>query len=50
MILPSNILRHEFIGLFTSVISAPNPLHIGISGQIIDETRQMFLILSGNKR
>ncbi len=50
MILPSNILRHEFIGLFTDVLSAPNPTHKGISGTIIDETRQMFLINSEDKR
>jgi len=44
MISPRNILRHELIGLDVSVAEASNPLHRGISGQIIDETRNTLLI------
>ena len=44
MISPRNILRHELIGLDVSVPEASNPLHRGISGQIIDETRNTLLI------
>ncbi|HNJ80528.1 MAG TPA: ribonuclease P protein subunit [Methanoregulaceae archaeon] len=44
MISARNILRHELIGLVVSVVDASNPLHRGISGQIIDETRNTLLI------
>jgi ribonuclease P protein subunit POP4 len=44
MISPRNILRHELIGLDVSVVEASNPLHWGISGLIIDETRNTLLI------
>ncbi|HNL87222.1 MAG TPA: ribonuclease P protein subunit [Methanoregulaceae archaeon] len=44
MISARNILRHELIGLVVSVAEASNPLHRGISGMIIDETRNTLLI------
>jgi len=44
MISLRDILRHELIGLDVSVAEASNPLHRGISGQIIDETRNTLLI------
>jgi ribonuclease P protein subunit POP4 len=44
MISARNILRHELIGLVVSVAEASNPLHRGISGMIIDETRNTILI------
>ena len=44
MISPRNILRHELIGLVVSVAEASNPLHRGISGLIVDETRNTLLI------
>jgi ribonuclease P protein subunit POP4 len=44
MISPRNNLRHELIGLDVSVAEASNPLHRGISGRIIDETRNTLLI------
>jgi ribonuclease P protein subunit POP4 len=44
MISPRNILRHELVGLDVSVEEASNPLHRGISGLIIDETRNTLLI------
>ncbi|NYT07565.1 MAG: ribonuclease P protein component 1 [Methanomicrobiales archaeon] len=44
MIAPRNILRHEFIGLDVLVVEAANPLHRGISGRIIDETRNTLVI------
>ena len=52
MISPRNILRHELIGLDVSVAEASNPLHRGISGRIIDETRNTLLIrtLCGDRR
>jgi RNase P/RNase MRP subunit p29 len=35
----SNILRHELIGLECLILSSPNAADEGISGLIIDETR-----------
>jgi ribonuclease P protein subunit POP4 len=52
MIVPRNILLHEFIGLDVLVVEAKNPQYIGICGRVIDETRNTFLIrtLCGDKR
>jgi ribonuclease P protein subunit POP4 len=44
MISSRNILRHELIGLDVSVVEASNPLHRGIAGLIVDETRNTLLI------
>jgi ribonuclease P protein subunit POP4 len=39
-----NILRHELIGLEARVVNSSDPNLIGISGTIIDETRNMLVI------
>jgi ribonuclease P protein subunit POP4 len=44
MISVRNILRHELLGLEVLVITASNPLHEGIGGRIIDETKNTLLI------
>jgi ribonuclease P protein subunit POP4 len=44
MISPQNILRHEIIGLDVLVSGATNPLHKGLSGRIIDETKNLLII------
>lgn len=44
MISARNILRHELIGLDILVAGASNPLHRGIRGRVIDETRNMLVI------
>jgi ribonuclease P protein subunit POP4 len=44
MITPRNVIRHELIGLDVLVVGASNPASRGISGQIIDETRNMLII------
>ena len=41
---PLNILRHELIGLECSILSSPNASDIGISGLIIDETRNTIRV------
>lgn len=41
---PTNIARHEFIGLRVVVVDAQNKNLIGIEGKIIDETKNTFLI------
>ncbi|RLE60493.1 MAG: ribonuclease P protein subunit [Thermoprotei archaeon] len=43
-ITPRNILRHELIGLKAEIIDAKNKCLVGISGLILDETRNMILI------
>ena len=52
MISPQNVLRHELIGLDVLVSGATNPLHKGLSGHIIDETKNLLIIetLNGVKR
>jgi ribonuclease P protein subunit POP4 len=44
MISPQNVLRHELIGLDVLVSGAKNPLHKGLSGLIIDETKNLLII------
>ncbi len=44
MITPQNVLRHELIGLDVLVSGATNPLHRGLSGCIIDETKNLLII------
>ena len=44
MISPQNVLRHELIGLDVLVSGAPNPTHRGVSGRIIDETKNLLAI------
>ncbi|MDD1720129.1 MAG: ribonuclease P protein component 1 [Methanoregulaceae archaeon] len=46
MITPQNVLRHELIGLGILVVSASNPTQVGVSGLVIDETRNMLVIRS----
>ena len=44
MISSQNVLRHELIGLDVLVSGAANPSHKGLSGRIIDETKNMLAI------
>jgi ribonuclease P protein subunit POP4 len=44
MISSRNVLRHELIGLDVLVSGAANPAQRGLSGRIIDETRNMLVI------
>jgi len=44
MITPENIVRHEFIGLETSIVESDNLQVVGMHGKIIDETKSMFTI------
>ncbi|WP_067048217.1 ribonuclease P protein component 1 [Methanofollis ethanolicus] len=52
MITAQTLLWHELIGLAVSVVKAGNPAYVGISGPIMDETRNMLVILtpSGTRR
>jgi ribonuclease P protein subunit POP4 len=44
MISCQNVTRHELIGLDVLVAGAANPFHRGVSGRIIDETRNLVAI------
>lgn len=46
MITPQNVLRHELIGLQVTVADSSNPAQRGITGVVVDETRNMLSIRS----
>ena len=48
MITQNNILVHEMIGLHTKVLKSTNSQINGISGKIIDETKNMFILKTEN--
>ena len=41
---PTNIVKHELIGLFAVVVDANNKNLIGIEGEIVNETKNTLLI------
>jgi len=43
------IIQDEFIGLKAKIVRSLNPNYVGISGMVIDETRNTFTILSKDK-
>jgi ribonuclease P protein subunit POP4 len=45
-ITPSKLIFHELIGLFVEVVDATNPSLISISGKVVDETKNMIIILT----
>ncbi len=48
MITPSNILRHELIGLKAEVIDSKNLSQKGLKGEVIDETMNTLSIETAN--
>jgi ribonuclease P protein subunit POP4 len=44
------IIQYEFIGTEAKVSKSKHPSYVGISGKIIDETRNTFTILHEGKR
>lgn len=48
-ITPTNIHRHELIGLPVIIISSKNRYLIGIKGFVIDESKNMLVILDRGK-
>jgi ribonuclease P protein subunit POP4 len=44
MTVTPSIVQHEFIGLKTKVVKSPNPDVVGITGKVVDETRNTFTI------
>lgn len=46
-ITPENLVYHTLIGLETVVAESTNPDMVGISGVVVDETRNTLLITTG---
>ena len=46
---PENLARHELIGLHLAVEQSSNPCQAGLAGQVIDETRNTFLLETKSK-
>ena len=44
MITTDNLSSHEMIGLNTEIIQSSNSQMVGLSGKIIDETKNMFVL------
>lgn len=44
MISPKNLVRHELIGLEVEVVSSTNPSQAGLSGKVVDESRNILTI------
>jgi ribonuclease P protein subunit POP4 len=44
MITPENLVRHELIGLEAKVIKSTNPSQVGLSGRVVDESRNILSI------
>lgn len=45
-----NIIRYEFIGTEAKVAKSKHSGYVGISGKIIDETRNTFILEHNGKR
>jgi ribonuclease P protein subunit POP4 len=50
MKLTPDIIRSEFVGTEAKVAKSAHPNYVGISGKIIDETRNTLTILQEGKR
>jgi ribonuclease P protein subunit POP4 len=46
---PENLARHELIGLYVRVETHSDPGLVGLSGRIVDETRNTFLLETGRR-
>jgi len=44
-----DFVQNEFIGLNAKVVKSTNPNYVGISGKVIDETRNTLVIRHENK-
>lgn len=50
MMVKPSIVQHEFIGLEATVVKNSNPSIMGLSGRIVDESRNTFTILQDDNR
>lgn len=46
---PENIVRHELIGLDTKIVESSDPTQVGLSGKVVDETRNTIEIEASGK-
>ena len=44
------IVQREFIGLNAEVVRSLNPTCVGVSGRVVDETRNFLVIMHQNKQ
>jgi ribonuclease P protein subunit POP4 len=44
-----DVIRCEFIGIEAQIVKSPHSDYVGISGKVIDETRNTFIILREGK-
>lgn len=44
-----DIVRSEFIGIEAEVSQSPHEDYVGLSGRVIDETKNTFTLLQANK-
>ena len=45
-----DLLRHELISLKVTITRSSNPLHEGINGVVVDETKNTLIIAGGSKK
>lgn len=45
----TTVVRDEFIGLKATVVRSSNPNYVGISGKVVDETRNTLVIRHKNE-
>ncbi|MDY6769816.1 MAG: ribonuclease P protein component 1 [Candidatus Nanohaloarchaea archaeon] len=45
---PENLVRHELIGLDVTLADAADPGRDGLSGQVVDETRETLVVDTGD--
>jgi ribonuclease P protein subunit POP4 len=45
-----SIVQHEFIGLETNVVKCSNPATVGMTGVVVDETRNTFTLECNSAR
>ena len=43
-----SVVQYEFIGLETTIVKSSNPDVVGLSGKVVDETRNTLTILQDN--
>ena len=44
------VVQREFIGLNAEVVRSSNPTYAGISGKVVDETRNVIFIVHQNQK
>jgi len=49
MTAPATIVQGELIGLKARVVKSSNPSYVGITGRVIDETRNTVVIKHGDE-